>query len=52
VSKFRGRFVDGGRCSDPLDKLGVEGVVSKKIDSKYRSGRSRDRLKITTPTWR
>jgi bifunctional non-homologous end joining protein LigD len=30
-------------------KLGVEGVVSKRLGSRYRSGRSRDWLKFKNP---
>lgn len=43
---------------DPLKLLaackehGLEGIVSKRTDSTYRSGRSRDWLKIKTPRWR
>lgn len=43
---------------DPLallaagEKTGLEGVVSKRRDSAYRSGRTRDWLKIKTKTWR
>jgi len=45
-------FVDGGALFRIMDKLALEGVVSKRTNSKYRSGRSRDWVKIKTPTWR
>lgn len=45
-------FVDGDVLFETMDKLGLEGVVSKRTSSKYRSGRSRDWVKIKTPTWR
>jgi ATP-dependent DNA ligase len=31
-------------------KLGVEGIVSKRLGSRYRSGRSPDWLKFKNPT--
>ena len=45
-------FVDGDVLFETMDKLGLEGVVSKRTSSKYRSGRSRDWVKIKTPAWR
>ena len=45
-------FVDGKALFETMDALGLEGVVSKKTESKYRSGRSRDWVKIKTPIWR
>ena len=30
-------------------KMGLEGIVSKRLGSRYRSGRSRDWLKLKTP---
>jgi hypothetical protein len=30
-------------------KLGLEGIVSKRLDSRYRSGRSPDWLKVKNP---
>lgn len=33
-------------------KLGLEGIVSKRTNSPYRSGRSSDWLKIKCPAWR
>ena len=45
-------FVDGEALFRTMDELGLEGVVSKKTESKYRSGRSRDWVKVKTPTWR
>jgi bifunctional non-homologous end joining protein LigD len=31
-------------------KMGLEGIVSKRKDSPYRSGRSPDRIKIKNPS--
>jgi bifunctional non-homologous end joining protein LigD len=46
---------DGG-ASEVLDActdLGLEGLVAKRAESRYRSGqRSRDWLKLKTPAWR
>jgi hypothetical protein len=36
----------GGRCIRHACKLGFEGIVSKRLSSLYRSGRSRDWLKM------
>ena len=32
-------------------KLGFEGIVSKRLGSSYRSGRSKDWLKMKNPDW-
>jgi bifunctional non-homologous end joining protein LigD len=32
--------------------MGLEGIVSKRLGSRYRSGRSRDRLKFKNPNAR
>ena len=37
---------DGGTVFRPACKLGLEGIVSKRKDSAYRSGRSPDWLKM------
>jgi hypothetical protein len=39
----------GGRESFPSAKLGLEGIVSKCLGSRYRSGRSKDWLKFKHP---
>jgi bifunctional non-homologous end joining protein LigD len=37
---------DGGEVFDGAVRLGLEGIVSKRIDSVYRAGRSRSWLKV------
>jgi ATP-dependent DNA ligase len=39
----------GGYCVPHACKLGFEGIVSKRLGSPYRSGRSRDWLKMKNP---
>jgi bifunctional non-homologous end joining protein LigD len=40
---------DGENVCRHACKLGLEGIVSKRKDSPYRSGRSRDWLKMKNP---
>jgi bifunctional non-homologous end joining protein LigD len=40
---------DGPTVFDHACKMGLEGIVSKRKDSAYRSGRSRDWLKMKNP---
>jgi bifunctional non-homologous end joining protein LigD len=39
----------GDRLFEAVCKLGLEGIVSKKLDAPYKSGRSKARLKIKNP---
>jgi ATP-dependent DNA ligase len=34
------------------DDLGLEGIVSKRLDAPYRSGRRPEWIKVKTETWR
>ena len=45
-------FDDGAALMNACMEHGLEGVVSKKRDAPYRSGRSPTWLKSKTPTWR
>lgn len=40
---------DGARIFDHACKLGCEGIISKRADAPYRSGRSRDWIKVKSP---
>jgi bifunctional non-homologous end joining protein LigD len=40
---------DGALIFKHACKLGLEGIVSKRLDSRYRSGRSRQWIKIRNP---
>ena len=42
-------FSSGGSCFQHACKLGAEGIVSKRLGSRYRSGRSPDWLKFKNP---
>jgi ATP-dependent DNA ligase len=35
-----------------VNKMGLEGVVSKRADAPYRSGTQRDRVKVKAQIWR
>ena len=45
-------FEDGAALYAAIERLGLEGVVSKRQDAAYRSGPSSDWLKRKTTTWR
>jgi hypothetical protein len=40
---------DGATIFQQACKLGLEGIVSKRLSAPYRSGRSRDWLKVKNP---
>jgi bifunctional non-homologous end joining protein LigD len=49
--RFNGHMQgDGSTIFAHACKMGLEGIVSKRKDSLYRSGRSRDWLKMKNPT--
>lgn len=50
--QFSGEFADAGRLLAAGETIKLEGVVSKRRDSAYRSGKTRDWLKIKTASWR
>ena len=49
TAKNRGRYV-GPTVFAHAGKMGLEGIVSKRKDSMYRSGRSPDWLKMKNPS--
>jgi len=50
--QFSGDFDDAVKLLDTCQRMNLEGIVSKRRDSAYRSGPTRDWLKIKTATWR
>jgi bifunctional non-homologous end joining protein LigD len=44
-------FDDGEAVFNHACRMGLEGIVSKRKDSPYRSGRSPDWLKMKNPAW-
>jgi bifunctional non-homologous end joining protein LigD len=50
--QFSGDFNDPAKLLDTCHRMGFEGIVSKRRDSAYRSGPTRDWLKIKTASWR
>jgi bifunctional non-homologous end joining protein LigD len=45
-------FDDGVKLLAAVDRHGLEGIVSKRRDAPYRSGESRDWVKVKTAAWR
>ena len=45
-------FDDGAKLLEAAERHGLEGIVSKRQASAYRSGPSRDWVKIKTAAWR
>jgi bifunctional non-homologous end joining protein LigD len=50
--QFSGDFDDPVKLLQTCERMGLEGIVSKRRESAYRSGPTRDWLKIKTTTWR
>jgi bifunctional non-homologous end joining protein LigD len=50
--RFSETFDDGVKLLASAERMGLEGVVSKRARSRYRSGRSADWIKVKCPTWR
>jgi bifunctional non-homologous end joining protein LigD len=50
--QFSGDFPDPLALLRTCQRMGLEGIVSKRKDSAYRSGPTRDWLKVKTATWR
>ena len=50
--QFSGEFNDPERLLAAGEKTGLKGIVSKRRESAYRSGKTRDWLKIKTVSWR
>ena len=50
--QFSGDFPDPLALLRTCQRMGLEGIVSKRKDSAYRSGPTRDWLKIKTTAWR
>ena len=44
-------FEDGGPLLATMERLGLEGVVSKRYDSPYRSGRREEWVKVKSKRW-
>ena len=45
-------FDDGLKLLAAADRLGLEGIVSKRRDAPYRSGKQCDWIKVKCATWR
>ena len=50
--QFSGDFDDPIELLQTCQKMALEGIISKRRESAYRSGPTRDWLKIKTATWR
>ena len=45
-------FDNGAKLLEAAERHGLEGIVSKRARSAYRSGPSRDWVKVKTAAWR
>src|SRR5262245_1651036 len=45
-------FTDGATLLKAADRMGLEGIVSKKANASYRSGPRCDWVKVKCPSWR
>jgi ATP-dependent DNA ligase len=50
--QFSGDFDDPFKLLETCDRMNLEGIVSKRKGSAYRSGPTKEWPKIKTPTWR
>jgi bifunctional non-homologous end joining protein LigD len=50
--RYSEEFSDPARLLSVAEKMGLEGVVSKRKDRPYRSGNRSDWVKVKTPSWR
>jgi bifunctional non-homologous end joining protein LigD len=50
--QFSGDFNDPNKLLETCRKMHLEGIVSKRRDSAYRPGPTRDWLRIKTASWR
>jgi bifunctional non-homologous end joining protein LigD len=49
--RFSETFDDGLKLLAAAEGMGLEGIVSKRADSRYREGRSTDWIKVKCPSW-
>ena len=50
--QFSGEFDDPVALLNTCQRMNLEGIVSKRKDSAYRPGPTRDWLKVKTAAWR
>jgi bifunctional non-homologous end joining protein LigD len=50
--RFSENFADPARLLAAAEDLGLEGVVSKRLDAPYRSGKRPEWVKVKTESWR
>jgi ATP-dependent DNA ligase len=50
--QFSGSFADPSKLLETCQQMKLEGIVSKRRESAYRSGPTKDWLKIKTAAWR
>jgi bifunctional non-homologous end joining protein LigD len=50
--RFSESFDDGLKLLVAAERMGLEGIVSKRRDAPYRSGRQCEWIKVKCPTWR
>jgi bifunctional non-homologous end joining protein LigD len=52
VLGFSMAFEDPGKLLAAAEEMGLEGIVSKRKDSVYRSGATKHSVKVKTAAWR
>lgn len=50
--RFSETFNDGVKLLASCDRMSLEGIVSKRADAPYRSGPTKDWIKVKCATWR
>jgi bifunctional non-homologous end joining protein LigD len=50
--RYSEEFADPVKLLATVNKMRLEGVVSKRADARYRSGTQRDWIKVKARTWR
>jgi bifunctional non-homologous end joining protein LigD len=50
--RYSETFTDGAKLLVAADHMGLEGIVSKKANTPYRSGSLCDWIKVKCPSWR
>jgi ATP-dependent DNA ligase len=50
--QFSAAFDDPAKLLAAAERMGLEGIVSKRRESLYRSGPTRDWIKVKTTAWR
>jgi ATP-dependent DNA ligase len=50
--QFSGAFHDPQKLLQTCERMGLEGIVSKRANSGYRPGRTKEWVKVKTSAWK